>query len=158
MNAKKVIISTAILIASIVIGFFVYRQATTVTGDKFTAALKELEYSTVKIEITKQDGSGSETLVSRELTADELSSFYDRLGATTLRTFDLGGRAINSPYRITLYFLDSKGGQVTVVRFTYNKYMDLHIHNETTQISENCRITESTLGEFWDAFIDEAQQ
>lgn len=158
MNTKKVIISTAILIASIVIGFFVYWQATTVTGDELAAALKKQEYSTVKIEVIKQDSNSSEPLVSRELTADELSSFYDRLGAATLRTFDLGGKAINSPYRISLYFLDSTGGQVTVVRFTYNEYMDFHIHNETTQISENCRITESTLGEFWDAFICEAQQ
>jgi len=112
----------------------------------------------VEIEVTKDDSSSSDVLVSRKLTAEELSSFYEHLGVSTFRTFDFGEKKIESPYRITLTFLDSRDNQATVIRFTYNEYMNFHIHNENTQISENCRITVSSLGAFWDTFIQEAEQ
>lgn len=151
-----IVVPIVVMLAVIVI-LSIHNIHRNVKGTELTSKLQQLDFSTVNIKVTNEDNEPPyRTLVDRELTKEELASFFEYLGATQLEVNTSGNFPIETPIQNCITF-DASGATLCRLCFYGDSYVTVHFTTHTgSDESKVYKINSTTLSAFFDTFVNEA--
>lgn len=151
MKKKIVVTILSIILAIATIGYFTAQ----VTGKEVLEKMQRESIDTVVIEMISENSEDFSCLTSLELSADELSSFFEHLGNTRFRNLKTSPFAINTEIRYYLSFYDLDGREVCRMKFYGNDVLLVdYIYGTQPADHDRFKITSTSLGEWFEDILN----
>lgn len=144
----------AVLLIGAITLIFLISLFSQVSGNEILGYIQKEDISLVTIEKTLENSDGMEQLKNHELTADELTQFYDYFAEMKLKNIDTSSFKIESEVRYYISFKNHDGNEVCTMKFYNDDALIFdYIYGTKSPVHERYKIINTGLVDYFELIL-----